>query len=315
MDFLNEIKNISDNNLESLVKEKIDYISTESDNYNNNTNVIGFKLDENPKFDIKNHSKGDFFSLDLICGYEGYIKKNMKIVYGLSYNYTKLVSNNGSYYYLDTDDYILDFCKYIKDKEVLNDYIFFDYVLKFIRNYFKVISTQDREEMLSMIYKNDYNVYDKTFENRFSLFKNKGNARCSEYAVLAQNILSFFDYDIIYVIGKEKDNDIETNHAFNIISFFDKEDNKDVTYLIDFSLNIDEIDLVSNKKEPSVFLGEIDRESANELLTKNIHLVFDDYDYIKVGNTLVCLGNSYEREYYITSDNTLERTKRLTINK
>ncbi len=69
------------------------------------------------------------------CFYNQFLPKNMKVVYGLRWDsLSGKASNRGNYYYMNDQEYLYDFCKFIKDKEIVDEYgysILGDTLLKF----------------------------------------------------------------------------------------------------------------------------------------------------------------------------------------
>ena len=307
MEILKKIEKLSDLKLNKYVEDRIDYLEEESLKYNPNIDTIGFKLDYNPtdyhlldKEDIKS------FEIKVRCFYSGYIPKGIRIVYGMEYHDGMIASNNGNYYYVDDDNYIKDFCKFIKDKEVVDEFELFDYILEFIRNYFgNIRKLPERDSMNRLILEKDNYFYKPVNEHSFSSFEKKGNAMCTEYSLMAQNIMSFFDIESYYVIGKEEDkiNGVE-NHAFNLINFNKKDTNEERNYLIDFTTPVKVYNENFEELGKSPFMGKLERldqEFVNDLLTNDTHMSFKSYAYYILGNTLLKISGDIKREYYIDS--------------
>ena len=305
MDFLEEIKVLDDNELEKVVREKIKRLEEEA---TDDTHTIGYHLNYNPEdYSVISNLDDDLsFSFGVSCYYGGYIRRNIKMVYGFCFDLNGIVSNDGNYYYVDTDDYVLEFCKFIKDKEVASEYDLFDYVLEFIRKYLGTINNRNRSEMFQMLYKDDRQYYDPVMEHGFSWFKGQGNGMCTEYSLMAQNILSMFDIDCSIVIGRiETDGEKGENHAFNLISFDEMESGEEVNYLIDFGNCCKIFDENFKLIDYTPFIAPLDSyddEFVDELINKNKHLVFEDYDYIVLGDSFIMVTYDKNREYFIPSD-------------
>ena len=207
------------------------------------------------------------------------------------------------YDYIDDDSYVLEFCKYIRDKEVNNEYELFNYLLKFINNYFKKIKDVDRYEMFKMIKKSKRNYYSPVNEHKFSEFKGKGNAMCSEIAVVAGNILNVFGMDTHIVIGYvNEDGEEDSAHAYNLISYTETETGEEIDAIIDFSHHTEVCDINYKKIMDVPFIGEIeklDEELVKKLVFENEILSFEDYFYMLLGNTVVKLGCQRDRNYHI----------------
>ena len=306
MDFYNYLKELSDEDLVLTIKEKINQLEKKSKE-DNTTDIIGYELDYNPKEYNLTKKEVDFFDVTIHCFYSGYVRKGLKVVYGLCYDNEGIVSNDGRYYYIDDDNYLIDFCRFIRDKDIINEYELFDYILEFIRIYFGLISdnSHDREEMFRMIEKKDRVYYKPIKEHGLSWFKGKSNAMCSEYAIIAQNILSLFDIDAYLLLGHEKTGDeVGESHAFNIISYQEKETNKEVNALIDFAnfTTVHDINFKRIGQLPyMIHLDEITEEYIKEIINNEKHICFEDYSYIATPNSLIIVGLQRDRDYYINN--------------
>lgn len=312
MDFLEYIKSLNNNELNSVVGKRIKYLENI---YESSLDNIGFQVDYNPKCQFFTNISNEY-DYGVLCIYRGYIVKNTKITYGITNDFSKgLVYNEGCYYYLDDDTYILDFCKFIKNIDVSDEYDLFDYVLLFLENYFGYFKDMNRSDMFKMIYNENGLFYDPINEHKFSSFKKKGNAICSEYAITAQNILSIFGFDTYLVFGTygktfEKDDD----HAFNLISFERCKDSEIVNALIDFSNSSVVLDINLKKVCRSPFIGYLeclDEDFINDLINNDKHLIFDDYNYMIFLNNIFKIGNDLKRDYYLDVVKQKEYVKRL----
>lgn len=300
MEFLELIKSLSEEELNDIVQERINYLEefycTELDN-------IGFQIDYNPS-NYRLTDTSNLYDYGVVCVYRGYIPKNTKITYGVTNNTGNgLVHNEGCYYYLDDDSYILDFCKFIKKVNVLDEYDFFDYLLLFMENYFGYLENINRDDMFKMIYKENGLLHDPINEHRYSSFKKKGNALCSEYAVFAQNILSVFGFDMYMVFGAQgKTGTEDSSHAFNLITFKQEENSKIINLLADFCNSSLVIDINLEKVCRSPFIAKldcIDEDFIDDLINNDKHLIFDDYNYMLFSNNIFKISNAKIRDYYI----------------
>ena len=122
MKFYNETKNLSNEELERVVKIRINQLERKSKKENGNIDIIGYDIGYNPEiYDIK--KPGKLPPVRTIYIYDGYVPKNTRYVYGITPEvFNNSYSNVGCYYYVDDDSYILDFCKYVRDKDVQNEY-------------------------------------------------------------------------------------------------------------------------------------------------------------------------------------------------
>ena len=305
MDFLEEIRHLSDEELKKKVYDKIAKLEEQSNEDNNNSKEIGYLIDNNPHcYDLINTDK-EIHSVGIRCIYNGYIPKGMKINYGIECNLISgLFSNNGWYYIVDDDSYLYDFCKYIKDKDIVNEYEFFEYALNFMRSYFGNIKHFDRDDMLKKIYKNIDTMagYNQIQERKLSWFKGQGNAMCTEYSILAQNILSLFGMDTYIVFGIEHtEGKTEQDHTYQFISYIDNETKEKVNALIDFSNSVKIYDMNFNKVGVSPFMSYIDELNEDFFMSflETDHLIIEDYDYYVFGNETMVLKYDRKRDYYM----------------
>lgn len=328
---LEDIKELSDEELEIYTKKRIEELETY---YKEKTksDTIGYDLDYNPSSpDILdyNSSKNSFSDakskLKNVCVYEGYVTKGKKIVFCIEQE-GRDFTNGGCYYYVDTDDYIYMFLKYIRDKEISSDEDLFIYIGKFIRNYLGIFGDIKREDMLKMIYKNENEYYDRVEEHKFSWFKNKGIGECTEIALMAQNILCFLGYYSAIVMGNMAEKSVKENnvysdeaHAYNLVAYEDSETGEVVQLLVDFAAAT----IFYNKEKKldmAPFIIELEegiKESVKALLRgyrKQISdyddysesdeklkdkLVFDDYYCSMKKDKLIKIKIPIKREYSI----------------
>ena len=304
MDFYNEIRNKSTEEIKEIVQRRIDKL-TEEKNQNEKDTFIGYELDHNPtEFYITEDTNTEQFGINIRCLYPGFLKKGMKVIYGMSYDYNGIASNDGRYYYLDDDSYLEDFVNYIKDIEIIDEYELMDYILEFIRDYFGYLKQVEREDMFQLLCDSNGKLLKPTEEHGISWFKGKGNAMCSEYAVVAQNILSLFDIECYLVIGKIKiAKEKAESHAYNIVVLEDNE--KEVPMLVDFADYTPVLDITTQKIGESPFISYIDQfdeEFVDKLINQEEHLTFNDYAYIIIGNELIQALYERKRDYYIETN-------------
>ncbi len=304
MKFYEDIQNLNDEELEKLVKERIEELEKEDKEDCGENNVIGFELDYNPySYNLTGEEEVDF---NLSCLHPGYISKGTKIVYGFCIDGNGIVSNNGNYYYVDTDDYLLEFCKFIKDKELASEYDLFDYILEFIKDYMGgYFNSKNRDQLFKMLYKGYMTYHDPGNEHYFSTFEGTGGGMCTEYSLMAQNILSLFDVDSYFIVGREKtDGEKEESHAFNIVTYTNVY-GAEVNYLVDFANHVRLYDINYNVIDNSPYVAVLDQfeeEDALSLINGDRHYIFEDYDYILVGDTLIQLSYEANRDYYVPDD-------------
>lgn len=295
MDFYKELLYLNDKEIEKLVESRIDYLEDDKED----ADLIGYNADE----DIRSNSlniEGDelVYNYSTECFYSGFIKEGTKVVFGMQFDPFGHISNGGSYYYIDTYDYIYEFSKYIKQFEIENEYELFDYILDFLKNYYGYKSNVKREDMFKLIC-NENGFYKPTKEHGISWFKGKGNAECTEYSIMAQNILSVFGIESHLVIGNVKTGNNSECHAFNLVSLPDKD------MLLDFANYTRVVDINFRTLCESPFIGDIERidmELVENLVNNNAHLIFDDYSYFVLGDSLSKISPERKRDYYVDGE-------------
>lgn len=300
MDFYNELIYLSDEEIDCLVEKKVEELD---DGITRDDEYIGYKANNNyTQHEIEEN--GNYF-VETKCFYSGYISENTKIIFGMTCDTEGRVSNRGDYYYLDNHEYINKFCKYISKFDISNEYELFEYLLDFLKEYFGCIEQIDRSEMFKLIVDNNGNSIKPLNEHGLSWFKGKGNAMCSDYSVVAQNILSIFGIESYFVMGVIKIGDKKPGgHAFNLLKIYDKEGNEK-NLLVDFFNHVKTYDIDFKYIAPSPFIGEleiIDQEFVDEFVLDEKHLTFEDYNYMVIGNTLARIAYDRNRDYYIGSE-------------
>ena len=274
-ELLADIKQCNTNQeLESLVKECIEYYTNEASKFNIECNTIGTDVGINPR----NYSNDEYdYGLNIWCGY---IPKNTRIVYGVYGFSNNRSSNHGQYYYLDDESYI-------KDKDIEDNYDFILYVNKFIRKYLENnINKLEREDIHKLIYKNEEDFYEPIKEHSILDFKNNGAGECTEYSALAENIFSIFGFDIYYMM--------DTNHAYNLLI----EDYK--VSILDYANWVSCYDINYNQisKLPYyVEIPEFDDKLFDRLREEEEKIILPDYYFLAINDNLLEINNGYTREY------------------
>ncbi len=307
MNYVDFIKVLDDKTLEEFVKLRI----KELENSDNNSVVLGYDVES----DFTNmYLDGDTFNIDYHCFYRGYIPKDTKLVFGLSYDINGYIGNDGKYYYLDEDDYIIDFCKFIKDKRISNELELFDYILAFIEDYFgmddKIIYDDkeiiSREKMFQLLYKSDYNFYTPSLEHGISWFKGRGNALCSEYSIIANNIMNFMGINSSLILGCQNNGREKVEgHAYNIASYERRDNGKREYLLIDYADYVCRMNANYEIVGNSPFIGKLDyfdNDYLKNMIFNDKHLVFSDYSLIEFGEHFSCLAYKRKRDYFIDTE-------------
>ena len=302
MNLLKKIEKLDDNELEKFVKKRIALLELKKRS-EMISNTVGFLLDYNPScYDLLDCSD-EICEIPIISKFDGYIPLGTRIVYGMYYNINqKIVSNNGYYYYMNDDKYILEFCKYIKNKKVFDEFELFDYLLEFCQKYFGTIEFIKREDMKKLINVNDRAFYKPINEHGFSLFKNKGNYQCSEISIMVQNILSFLGFNISLIIGKEQLDGCNTeSHAFNFIDFNYSLTKEKLSLLFDAAIPVNVVDINCNVVGLSPYIHYLDK-SKDETYYDLSHGITDeinceDYNYVTMLDRFFTFGNDSYRHY------------------
>ena len=325
MKFLHIVEKSSDRRLKKLIDYRIKRL--ERKNLKNNPNVtsVGYQVDYTPT--IQDFVwDGEDYSLQFMvrCFYNQFLPKNMKVVYGLGWDsLSGRAGNRGNYYYMDDQEYLYDFCKFIKDKEIVDEYEFFGYIRDSLSHYFGVIPSQDRDEMHNLLVDKNGNYITPHKEHSIKDFKGKGNALCSEYASMAHNILRLFDFESYLVIGNMSTSTSKNeSHAYNMITF-KEEDTKETKHVVVDFLNpvyVYDMNYQLIGDEPFIgFIESLDQDFVNRFVNGEEHLEFDEYGYSILGDTLLKFSYDRTREYFVDThiygESTVKKSKTYTYHK
>ena len=137
--------------------------------------------------------------------YDGFIKKDVKISSSLGSNL------ESGYYVLDSDDYLVEFFKYLQQEKVSNKQQAILRIASFLDMYFGEFDDNDRREINAI----------KTGNHCLSSLKGQRIAACTERAALTNNILRMLGFRSIYVNGSVKVRNgneiIDSLHCYNIM--------------------------------------------------------------------------------------------------
>ncbi len=158
--------------------------------------------------------------------------------------------------------------------------------------------------MFSLLVDSNGNYIKPHQEHSIRDFKGKGNAMCTEYAVMAQNILRMFDFESYYIVGNLSFNDDKSeSHAFNIVSFVDQDTGEYKDAVIDFinGIKIYDMDFNVIGDEPFIgFIDNLDQDFADRFFGGEEHLTFEEYSYCILGDSFFKLVNEDKsREYSV----------------
>lgn len=306
--FLHSIEHLNDFQLEKKVQQKIQKLERKSKKYCPFDDGIGYMVSYNPDVDELNLETLNLdASFVLNCIYGQFVRPDTKMIYCLQWDLNSGVGvNNGNYYYMDDQDYLYEFCNFIKDKEIEDEYELFEYIRDFLRDYFGYLKKIGREEMNQLIMRSDGFYYDPIQEHSIHDFKGKGNAMCSEYAIMAHNLLKLFDFESYLVIGNViLDGETPMPHAYNLIKFKEQDTGKVIHAVMDFANPVAVYDIDFHKIGEVPFMGffdSLDQDFINQFVDGEVHLDFDEYRYIILNDTVLKLGlENRKRDYYIDS--------------
>lgn len=303
MDFYNIIKNLDDEQIKELISFKVAELTYKSKVFPNR--FIGIDCDINPKRDFYGEVESKSQSV-----WQGFIPKDVKIIYSFVPNEEGYTVNNGCYYYIDDDTYIYEFAKYIKDKEVKSEIDFLTHVYNFIENYFYGLTIHDytREQMHHPLLRADGKYLESSSGHRFLDFKDANNAMCSEYSAMAQNILSVFGYTMIYFCGAVKTSVGTGGHVFN----FGLVDSNPC--IIDFTIPVKAYSLNNRRFYYSPFLGPVkdyNSETFKNHFFNQIPYDFNDYNYVETSNQFSMIADGNTRHYVIGNISYFKNAKTL----
>ena len=313
MDILDEVKKLQDSDILEFVNMRINELENTQLN-EKVSQIIGFLLDYNERAISLTDFAGKESFIDLVNKFDGYIPRDTLIVYQALYDVNRSVVSNGcGYYYIDDDSYIVDFCRYIKNKRVDDYYTLFNYVYKFCGQYFGYLECIDRKQMLRHINENETSYFPLYFDNRFSMFKGKGNAQCSEIAVLTQNILAFLGVDVSLILGTICSIDESVAHAYNLVSFKDNLTKEDVSLVLDLARPSYVAELTSDSSSYIPYMGVLpqDKDKICEYLHTNLDeaIVLPDYIFLNTGNNIWQFESDTYRNYTINPMSNKKYTK------
>ena len=311
MDIVEMIKACkSDDELKELAESAIETYTIQANQENRNEGYIGTKLDINP---INYHIAENDFELERFCDavpiWNGYIPLGTKIVYGRSFNEKfKTSSHRGCYYYVDDDSYIYEFFKFIKDRDIEDDYDIIIAVASFInKKMTKLFEPKKREDINKLIYMNEDLFFRPVKEHGLRDFYGNGSAMCSEISLMAENLVSSLGLEIMYFMDKE--------HVYNIYAHHE-EDKTDV-YVIDFSNWVECFDVNFNFIGYTPFFGKIegaDKAMLEEIVNEGKRIDLPDYFLYKINGYLyeIKTGNirNYGTDFAAEEEKTLKKKKK-----
>jgi len=313
MDFYEDLKTMTDEDIEKYLSYAISNLEKISKLNNNDNEVIGYDVSYNPTdYNILNTQPKEVFDVNSVNIYSGYVPKNTRVVYALSTDLkgNGIFSNEGRYYIVDDDSYIYEFCKYVREYSLNTEGDLFQCISLFLKEYLGGIMNRSRDQMFQMILKSNMLYCEPINEHKLSSFKHEGNAMCSEYAIMANNILSVFGFDSYVIMGDIKQDGGVGGHAFNFVSYLG-ENFERVNILLDFFNDINICDFSFKKIGSTPFcieLDDFDNKFINDFINNEKHLVADEYCIMSIGNTLFEVSFNRKRDYFVKSETIIDFT-------
>ena len=321
MDFLTQIQSIPEEELESFVKTRIAELEAISREKSPQVDTIGY-LVENQQKQHEYSREGAYYKvkLGMRVYYKYFIRKDTKMTYGIMYGKNGMAGNDGNYYYMDDQDYLIDFCRYIQQKDIIDEYELLGYMRDFLKKYFGIFEVVNRDNMHSMLLDTDLNPYPLIQEHSIRDFKGKGNALCSEYAAMAQNLMQLFGLDSAILIGKfHVDGKEPGPHSFNIVSLEDEETGIRGHAVVDFINPVKVYDLSFAEAGAEPFIAPIpgyDDTFIDRFIRGEANLCFSDYAYYILGDNMIKLilsrSKSYEFNDVLVPNNSVNQPKTYT---
>lgn len=276
--------------VDEVIEEEIEISKS-----NNSRDFIGFYSEHTCKRFLTDNPKS--FEIVYNSGWNGFIDNNIRITFGAFYNLSNGQSDfKGNHYYMDTRDFIYDFCYEHKDYEFVDEFDLICCIKDSMDKYFNsftFLNEVSRDKMVLPITKEhgcDYEII-----HSFSEFKGKNNAMCTEKAAFANNILSVYGVGVAMALGNIVVDGKDEGHAFNFV------DIGDGLSLVDFQI-CDNLYNLSNdcfRKIPFIHdMGE-DKTRLDELADTSERIHCPSYLNVLYGDELYSFYTGKERIYNI----------------
>lgn len=256
VDRIHRCKN--DEQLYWLTKKLIKEAISETKGLNGYRGLIGTMSEINRKECDFDPEKKERYSFS-VPFWNGYIPLGTKIVYGIACG-KKITfdSNCGYYYYVDDESYVYDFIKYVKDWDIEDNFDLVSLINGYSRKLFdNIFNPINRMQMHKLLLKEDYVFYEPIKEHSIKDFYGTGSAQCTEYALIANNLLSIFKVPVYYCMDE--------SHAFNIV-FDENEENQYEGYILDYSNCAFAYDELSNYVGRYPFYEKIDTKKRKYII-------------------------------------------------
>lgn len=230
-------------------------------------------------------------------GWNGFIDSNIRVTFGAIYNLINgEVDFKGRFYYVDTREFIYDFCYKYKDFDFEDEFDLICFVKLSMDEYFNSITCLNdvsREDMVLPICKDNDTDFD--IMHKFSDFKGRNNAMCTERAVFANNLLSVYGLGVCMALGNIVVNGKDEGHAYNFV------DIGDGLSLVDFSVGTDLYNLTNDKVMTFPFVHDMgeDKTRLDEFAETSEKIHCPSYINIIYGDDLYMFYIDKERIYNI----------------
>ena len=237
------------------------------------------------------------FEISYNSGWNGFIDSNIRITFGAYYNLSNGQSDfKGNYYYMDTRDFIYDFCYQHKDYEFIDEFDLICCIKLSMDDYFNSITFLNdisRDKMVLPISKDFDHDYEIT--HKFSDFKGKNNAMCTERAAFANNILSVYGVGVCMALGNIVVNGKDEGHAFNFV------DIGDGLSLVDFQIGTDLYNLIDSNTDVIPFVHDMgeDKTRLDTLADTSERIHCPSYLDVLYGDEVYSFYTGNERVYNI----------------
>ena len=296
MDFYNLIKDLDRDSKNGFIDYKIKQLKEDQNNYK----IIGCEV---PNKSLYNTLNG----FGVRCIYDGFITDDVKIVYAANLERNGNFSDNGNHYYIKDDQYIYDFFDYIAGEEINDIYTMLYYIQQFLDSYFNGLGELNREDMFVLLKDKAGIDIQPNLEHTIEDFRGKGNAKCSEYSSMAQNILSVLNIDSCLVFGAVNVGELGGAHAYNVLIT-----DEGKILLTDFSLRVNVYDIDHNIIGHLPFIGELeqfDNKFVDDLIKDNNVMSFKDYFFMIMYSKMMKMNSDRDREYFIDINREKKKTK------
>lgn len=171
------------------------------------------------------------------------------------------ISNSDSDFVIKNREYMYEFVKLLKARNVKTIASALNLIYPYIINYFGLDSNS--EKRIEYYVKSNEKIPD------VSLLKNKNAAVCAERAAIVQNLFSLLGIESYYCIGNISTKQGSEPHAFNVINYLDS------YYVYDAS---SDVPIIKDGKTVSYghYLCNIKEEEFDKLLRTNTPIAIAD---------------------------------------